>query len=186
MYFMCGENQLVIQGVSSFDKNSSYPIGVKSDTEGKVTFMIDGLENFDKNQNIFIYDNSNKTYNNIRNKNFEVIIPVGEYNDRFSLRFTDKTLSNNNNNNNIDLEADSIKIIHLPKRNSIEINNNSAHTIIKKVTLYNISGQSIINWDIENQNSQNIRLAVKKISSGIYIIKIKTSNGDISKKIIVQ
>ncbi|WP_367757574.1 LamG-like jellyroll fold domain-containing protein [Flavobacterium sp. WC2430] len=185
MYFMCGENQLVIQGVGSFDKNSSYPIGVKSDTEGKVVFMIDSLENFDKNQNIFIYDNSNNTYHDIKNKNFEVMIPIGEYNDRFSLRFTDKTLSTNNSNNNIDLEVDSINIIHFPKRNSIEIYNNSDHTIIKKVTLYNVSGQSIINWDIENQNRQNIQLPVKKISSGIYIVKIKTSDGEISKKIIV-
>jgi hypothetical protein len=35
-------------------KMSSYPIGVKT-TKGKVKFMIDGLENFGKNQkNIYI------------------------------------------------------------------------------------------------------------------------------------
>jgi TPP-dependent 2-oxoacid decarboxylase len=54
--------------------------------------MIDGLENFDINQNIFIYDSTDSSYHNIKKWNYEVIIPAGN-NDRFSLRFTDKTLS---------------------------------------------------------------------------------------------
>jgi hypothetical protein len=37
--------------------------------------MIDGLENFDINQNIFIYDSTDSSYHNIRNENYEVIIP---------------------------------------------------------------------------------------------------------------
>jgi 3-deoxy-D-arabino-heptulosonate 7-phosphate (DAHP) synthase len=40
--------------VATFNRNDSYPIGVKADTEGKVKFMIDGLENFDENEEIFI------------------------------------------------------------------------------------------------------------------------------------
>jgi hypothetical protein len=66
MYFLNGDNQLVIQGEGYFDTNASYPLGVKTDAEGKV--MIDGLENFDINQNIFIYDSTDSSYHNIKMK----------------------------------------------------------------------------------------------------------------------
>jgi hypothetical protein len=181
MYFINGENQLVIQGVGYFDKNDSYPIGVKADKEGKVKFMIDSLENFDKNQNIFIYDSQNDSYNDIRKKQYEVLISSGENNKRFSLRFVDKTLSITENN----IENKSIIINHLRTENTLEINNLSLETSIKKVILYNINGQSIITWKVENQQQQNIRLPIKKLSSGVYIAKIYTSAGELSKKIVI-
>lgn len=181
MYFMTGENQLVIQGVGDFDVNASFAIGVKTDIEGKVKFMIDSLENFDPNQNIFIHDNNDDSYHSIRNKFFEVVIPVGENNDRFSLRFTDKTLKV------VDevITEDSIIINHFPKRNIFEINNNTFDTSIKKATLYNINGQLILNWNLENENNENMQLPIKKISSGMYILKVYTSRGELSKKVIV-
>ena len=43
MYFLNRENQLVIQGVGFFDANTSFPIGVKTDVEGKVSFIIDAI-----------------------------------------------------------------------------------------------------------------------------------------------
>jgi hypothetical protein len=181
MYFIAEENQLVIQGVADFDSNASFAIGVKTDIEGKVKFMIDSLENFDPNQNIFIHDSTDDSYHNIRNETFEVVIPVGENNDRFSLRFTDKTLKV------VDqvITEESIIINHFPKRNVFEINNNTFNTSIKKATLYNINGQLILNWNLENENNQNMQLPIKKISSGMYILKVSTSRGDLSKKVIV-
>jgi hypothetical protein len=44
--------------------------------------MIDGLENFDENEEIFIYDSENGSYNDIRKKS-EVLIASGENNSRF-------------------------------------------------------------------------------------------------------
>ena len=88
MYLLNGENKLVIEGEGFFDENASYPIGVKTDAEGKVKFLIDALENFDSQQPIFIYDDDTKTYHDIRNETFEVNLPKGENNSRFSLRFT--------------------------------------------------------------------------------------------------
>lgn len=183
MYFLNGENQLVIQGEGFFDPNSSYPIGVKADTEGKVVFMIDSVENFDQSQNMFIYDSIDSTYHDISKDSFEINIPAGETTDRFSLRFTDKTL---NVVENKEINVESIQINHFQKSNSIEIINNSFDTSINKMVLYNINGQSIITWKIENQEQKNIQLPIKKISSGIYIAKLQTSKGNFSKKIIIQ
>jgi hypothetical protein len=189
MYFLNGEDQLVIQGVGYFDRNDSYPIGVKADTEGKVIFMIDGLENFDKNEKIFIYDSENDSYNDIRKKQYEVLIPSGENNDRFSLCFKQKTKKekeeSKDEKDKKNKKSDDIKVTNLQGKNTIEINNKSAETNLQKVTLYNMNGQSVATWMIEDQSQPNIQLPIKNLSSGIYIARIQTTNGDISKKIII-
>lgn len=188
MYFLHDEDQLVIQGVGYFDRNESYPLGVKADTEGKVRFMIDGLENFDKNEKIFIYDSETDTYNDIRKKQYEVLIPSGENNDRFSLCFKQKTKKEKEDkkeDKNENTKSDDIKVSHMKGKNVIEINNKSLVTSLQKVTLYNMNGQSVATWEIEDQLQQNLQLPIKILSSGVYIARIQTSNGDFSKKIIV-
>ncbi|MFV8322475.1 choice-of-anchor D domain-containing protein [Flavobacterium sp. LS2R12] len=182
MYFLNGENQLVIQGEGFFDLDASYPIGVKTDAAGKVKFMIDGLENFDANQPIFLYDDETKIYHNIRNEAFEINLTVGEHHSRFSLRFKDKTLSVNDETS-ID---DVIRVAHSQSKNTIIINNKTLDTTVQEVSLFNIIGQSITTWEIENQGQYDIQLPIKKISSGVYIVKLKTSKGALSKKIIIK
>nr|WP_315211573.1 LamG-like jellyroll fold domain-containing protein [uncultured Flavobacterium sp.] len=182
MYFLNGENQLVIQGEGFFDLDASYPIGVKTDAAGKVKFMIDGLENFDANQPIFLYDDETKMYHNIRNEAFEINLTVGEHHSRFSLRFKDKTLSVNDETS-ID---DVIRVAHSQSKNTIIINNKTLDTTVEEVSLFNIIGQSITTWEIENQGQYDIQLPIKKISSGVYIVKLKTSKGALSKKIIIK
>lgn len=179
MFFLVEDNQLVIQGVGAFDVNTSLPIGVKGDAEGKVSFMIDALENFAPDQPIFIHDNLTDTYHNIRETKFEVNLPAGENNTRFSLRFKDKTLKLEQHS------IDEIKIAHIQNGNMLVINNNLLDVAVEKVTLYNILGQSISNWKIENQEQENIRIPVKNLSSGVYVIKVKTTNDNFSKKIII-
>jgi hypothetical protein len=180
MYFLNSENQLVIQGVGFFDANASYPIGVKTAVEGKVSFIVDALENFNPEQPVFIYDNLTDTYNDIRNGLFEVTLPVGENHTRFSLRFTDKTLKVDQNST-----SDAIQINHIQNGNILEIKNKSLDSKVEKVTLYSILGQSISTWKIENQEQQNIKIPIKTVSSGVYIAKLKTSDGELSKKVIV-
>jgi hypothetical protein len=181
MYFLNGENKLVIQGEGFFDPNGIYPIGVKADSPGNVQFTLDELENFEKNQNIFIYDSTDKSYHNIRNESFEVMIPKGENNNRFSLCFKDKKEKEVKENKN----PKNLKMSHLQGKNVFYIDNSSQETSIKKVILYNMNGQSIATWDIEDQSLQNIQLPIKNLSSGVYIAKIYTSAGELSKKIII-
>jgi hypothetical protein len=186
MYFLNGENQLVIQGEGYFNDDASYPIGVKTDVEGKISFTIDALENFDPQQKIYLYDNVTKTHNEIQNKVFEVTLPAGINNTRFSLQFKNnssgKTLSVDENN----AKTNDIKISHIQNSNIIKISNNSIETVVEKVALFNINGQSIANWKIENQDQQNIQIQIKSISSGVYIVKLKTTTGELSKKLIVK
>ncbi|WP_281298411.1 choice-of-anchor D domain-containing protein [Flavobacterium limnophilum] len=185
MFLLNGNKQLVIEGEGCFDENASFPIGIKADKAGKVSFVIDGIENFTPEQPIYIYDNTNDTYHNIRSNPFEVVLktqPATLVNTRFSLRFKDKTLGVDENT----IAENGIKISHSQKGNLLEINNQLVDTGIEKVTLYTIAGQSITTWKIENPAQQNIQLPLKNSSSGVYVVKIKTSKGVLSQKIIVK
>lgn len=180
MYFLNGENQLVIQGEGFFDAATSYPIGVKTNAQGIVSFIVDALENFTPEQAVFIYDTLTDTYHNIRNEKFEVNLPIGVNETRFSLRFIDKTLKVEENS-----ISDNIQIRHIQNGNKLIINNNLLNVKVEKVTLFNILGQSISSWEIENQEQQNIQIPIESIIPGVYIAKLKTSEGEISKKVIV-
>jgi hypothetical protein len=78
MYFINGANQLVR---CTLIKNDSYPI-VWKQIQGKVKFMIDGLENSTKSKNIYIWLWKWKLHW-YHKKEYEVLIISGENNDRF-------------------------------------------------------------------------------------------------------
>lgn len=96
------------------------------------------------------------------------------------MRFTDKTLKVEQNSvRDIDVE-------YIQNKNLLVINNTKSDATVEKVTLFNILGQTISSWKIENQDQQNIQIPIKNISSGIFIAQLKTSEGELSKKIIVR
>jgi hypothetical protein len=179
MWFFKDENQLIIQGVGFFDESASFPITIKTNVEGIVSFTLDGLENFDANQAIYIYDQLTDTYHDIRNENFEVNMPVGTNDTRFSLRFTDVLKVDGNTINDIQIK-------HMQNGNILVITNNSLDITVEKITLFNVFGQSVTSWTVENQVQQNIQIPINNISTGVYIAKIKTSNGKLSKKVLVK
>ena len=179
MYFLNNDNQLVIQGEGTFDTKASYLVGVKTDAEGKVSFNIDQVENFDANQRFYIFDKLTDTYNDITTTPYEVTLKDGVVHDRFYLRFTNgKTLSTEEFAN----QSDAIMVRHA--QNAIIVNNPTEEEITE-IVLYNILGQTILNTPIKNKDQQEILIPIKKLASGVYITKVKTTTTTISKKIII-
>jgi hypothetical protein len=175
MYLINSDKELIIEGEGYFDKNASYAIGVRSDTIGKVSFVLDGLENFDKNQSIFIYDKSDDSYHNINGALYEVELPAGTIEDRFYLRFTDKTLG-----------TDTFSLSKSDEVNVI-VNQNvtvqSTNELIKNITVYDLSGRKINNY--KKVNALKYTLShLNKTTAGL-IVKITLENDTVvSKKII--
>ncbi|MFV5684429.1 LamG-like jellyroll fold domain-containing protein [Flavobacterium sp. GB2R13] len=181
MYLINSDKELIIEGEGYFDEDASYPIGVRSNAEGKVSFVLDGLENFDVNQSIFIYDKSDDTYHNLKDALYEVELPEGSIDDRFYLRFTDKTLSVKDQ-----VYENSIQLDYIRSTSILAIINNSKDNTVNTVSLFNIQGKSISKWDVKDKDQTNIKLLIQSIASGVYIVKLKTLKGIISKKIIIK
>jgi hypothetical protein len=182
MYFINGTNKLNISGEGFFDVNAVYPIGVKNATSGNVTFVVDGKENFDENQEIYIHDNVTNTYNSIKSQNYEVNLPAGTYDNRFTLRFTDGTSLGT-----VDQEANfGIGVTHSQSNSMINIKNPLQEVTVKSVALFNLLGQKVTEWTIDNQDQANIQLQVANVSTGTYIVKVITDGGNVTKKILVK
>lgn len=182
MYFVHGESKLVIQADGYFSINNSYPLGVKCDAQGTIKFMIDETENLDSDQEIYIYDNLTQIYHSIKNDTLNVEMEAGTYDDRFSLRFV-----NEENLGTGDQQLTSgIHIAFTTNNNTLHIKNNLIDTTVIDATVFSILGQKLTTYDTAEQTQQSIQIPISNLSSGTYIVKVHTTNGDLSTKIIIK
>ncbi|MFE3866519.1 LamG-like jellyroll fold domain-containing protein [Flavobacterium sp. LS2P90] len=180
LYFLIDDWEYTIQGVGAFDVNKSYPLGVKTDTIGKVQFVVDSKEFLPANQKIFIHDKETSIYYDITEKAAEVNLSAGTYDTRFELTFkTDKTLGIGEN----ELPESMIVVYNNESKKKLVISKNKA-VDIKEISIYNIVGQQLSTLKkVPNGNTIEMPFNVER---GVYLIKIITAEGLISKKVIKQ
>lgn len=182
LYFKLGSVNLVIQGAGTFNVNKIYPLSLKNSNSGDVKFMLDDVENLDPSQNIFIHDNVTGLYHNLRNQDFQINLATGIYSDRFSLRFsTTPNLGIDDFN-----ESEEVSVFYTSDDNTINISKGMSNANIKGVELINMLGQNIKTWSVDNTTGNKIQIPVMNISTGTYIVKVLTSKGDLTKKIIIK
>ncbi|MBC7846533.1 MAG: HYR domain-containing protein, partial [Flavobacterium sp.] len=185
LYWKISESQFVIQGVPDFNTDRNIPLGIAVANEGQVTIKIDELEDVPSNTKIYLHDSETGIYHDLKNSNFKTTLAVGNYDNRFSLTFeslkTETSLDVAENDSN-----DGIIVLYSNNYKILIIKNNIPDSTVNTVSLYNMLGQLITNWDVKDKEQTNIQIPIKNMSSGIYIVKIKTSKGESSKKIIVN
>jgi hypothetical protein len=181
MYWEIGDNQFVIQAIPDFNTDRIIPLGLVIANEGEVTIKIDELENVSSNTKIYLYDNKTGMYHDLKNSDFKIALAVGTYNKRFSLKFESQALNIDEADKN-----DGILVLYSRNYKTLIIKNNDLDSTVKTVALYNMLGQAISNWDVEDKEQTNIQIPIKNMPSGIYIVKVKTSKGESSKKIIIN
>jgi hypothetical protein len=166
IYFINSKTKLVIQGDSYFDYESNFSLGVKTAIKGKAKFVLNQTENLDENYSIYIFDNVTNLYHDIKEKDFEIDLTAGTFDERFSLRFdNDESLLVNKFDINNDI------------CNKVYLKNNIITTNYKKEIsfcyIYDMMGRNVSNsYDVSN------------LSSGIYIVKLTIGENIIIKKII--
>jgi hypothetical protein len=181
-YSVNQDKNLTIQGRAlPFDENDEIPLGYRIAVEGNFTINIDETDGLLANQNVFLEDKlANKTAN-LKEGKYTFNTAAGTFNDRFVLRYTDKTLGIAETD-----KEDEILVLYSNNYKSLIIHNNGTDSTVNKVTLYNMTGQNIANWDINDNGQTNIQIPIKNIDSGIYIVKVETTKGESNKKIIIR
>ncbi|WP_333878743.1 LamG-like jellyroll fold domain-containing protein [Flavobacterium sp.] len=181
-YFINGTVKLNIQGEGYFNVAAVYPLGVKNAVEGIVKFSIDEKENLDESQNVYIYDNLTNEYHDITTESWEISLPAGTFDNRFSLRFLNPDALGTVENNTLN----GIMVTHSQADELLTIKNELQVATIDSVVLYNIMGQNVSQWKLDTNNQQIIQLSVENATTGTYIVKINTDKGSFSKKILIQ
>jgi len=176
-----GKN-LTIQGRTlPFNDTDEVPLGLKTTIAGNFTINIDQVDGLLTNQAVFIEDKLMNTVFDLKSGNYTFTTVAGTFNERFVLRYNNKTLSVDEKD-----KEDEILVFYSNNYKTLIIHNNVVDSIVNSVTLFNITGQNILNWDVKDGEQTNIQIPIKNISSGIYIVKVKTMKGESSKKIIVN
>ncbi|WP_405571604.1 LamG-like jellyroll fold domain-containing protein [Winogradskyella sp. Asnod2-B02-A] len=181
MSFNIDGEKFIIQGVGPFDETKSYPLDIDVANGGNIEIVLNSLENFNDNRAVYIYDALEQNYISINNQNFQIHLEPGNHSNRFYLVFQeDETLSTINN------EFENVNVKFLLDTDEIYIKTPSS-VQIKQLYLINVAGQSIASWNATNlQMSNIIKIPIKNISEGAYIIKAETETGTFNKKIIIK
>ncbi|WP_178985012.1 BspA family leucine-rich repeat surface protein [Winogradskyella helgolandensis] len=179
--FLIEANNYVIQGVGEFDETKVYPLDMVIGEQGNIEIGLTELENFDEAIDVYIFDAVEGTYTRFNDVNFQMNLEAGTYNDRFFLAFQeDATLST------IKEEFKDIMVRYLHDSDEIYVKTPPS-VQVKQLYLINVAGQTVASWNATNLPMSNeIKIPVKHISEGNYIIKAETETATFNKKIIVK
>jgi hypothetical protein len=175
-YSIIPEAQLTIQGRAlPFDENDQVTLGYNSEISGELSIRIDHIDGLFDTQNIYLEDKELNVIHNLKEKPYVFNTEKGDFNDRFTLRFTDKTLGTD--------------IFNLSKSNEINVivNQNvtvqSSNQLIKSIAVYDLLGRKIDSY--KKVNALKYTLShLNKTTAGL-IVKITLDNDTVvSKKII--
>ncbi len=178
VYFFLDNNKYVIEGVP-FDVNKRVKIGVKSVPNTSFNFKLSHVINFDQNQNVYVYDGLTQTYHDIKNGNYDVILPGGIINDRFEITFTASAL------NTVENFEEHFAIYQNNDFQTLIIENNQLIDL-QYVSLFDIGGKVVFQKEKLGANS-SYQFPTSSLSDGIYIVKLVASNNQsLSHKIIIK
>ncbi len=175
-YSIIPEAELTIQGRAlPFDENDQVTLGYNSEISGELSIRIDHIDGLFDSQNIYLEDKEMNVIHNLKEKPYVFSTEIGDFNDRFALRYTDKTLG-----------TDTFSLSKSDEVNVI-VNQNvtvqSSNQLIKNIAVYDLLGRKIDSY--KKVNALKYTLShLNKTTAGL-IVKITLDNDTVvSKKII--
>ncbi|WP_304199868.1 HYR domain-containing protein [Flavobacterium alvei] len=181
-YSINEDKNLTIQGRAlPFDENDEVSLGYRVALEGTFTIKIGQTDGLLNNQQVFLEDKLTNTITNLKTGNYTFNTTAGTFDNRFVLRYKDKTLSVEKIE-----KSDGMVVLYSNNFKTLIIRNNVKDATVNLVTLFNMSGQKIAYWDVKGREQALIQIPIKNLPSEIYIVKIKTTEGEFSKKIIIK
>jgi hypothetical protein len=181
MFWLIKENKFVIQGVPHFNLDQRLPLGITVAEEKEFSIELGELENVPDIIDIYLRDNSDSTYHDLRKEAFKASLPAGEYQDLYEIVFHDVISTRK------DKEPGEGPIDYYYSLDNREfvISNPELHKI-EHINIYNIAGQ-LVDQHFGIPDLKEIHVPQKKsLSSAVYIVKVYTDSGDYAKKIIIR
>ena len=182
MAWQVNTDKLTIQGVPSIENETELPLSIKLRDDSNFSITIDDLMNVPHTQSIFVKDGLLNTYVNLMNGDYtSPVLTAGTYEDRFSVVFAmPETLSNEliaaNETDLVVFTPNNLTEVHVKKPVEIEVSN---------LYIINMLGQQVMAYDMTGKVGI-LKLDVSQIASGNYLIKLNTTIGVITKKVIIK
>lgn len=167
----------VIAGIQPISTELEVPLEIVTDALKDVTIKIDEVESI--NYDIYLKDKTTNTLYSLTDGSATIQLATGTYSDRFVITFQAKALSTE------DIALEENTQVYFDGMSKELVINNTSNSLLQKVTLYNILGQKVADWNIQNNQGEH-RLKIGKLPTTIYIVQLKSDKGNFSKKIVIN
>lgn len=162
-YSVYEDKNLVIQGRAlPFEETDEVPLGYRTTIDGNFTINIDQIDGSLTDQAVFIEDKLTNTVFNLKTGNYTFSTAPGTFNDRFVLRYNNKTLGTTN----YDSPANKVLVSNANKQIKI----NSFAETIDKVVIYDLLGRQVF----QKTNVNNNELSIANLISSHQTLVVKT------------
>jgi len=174
-YSVLNGNVLTIQGRAlPFDPSDLVPLGYVSTIPGEFSISIDEVDGALKSQDVFMEDKMLDIVHDLKVSPYKFITSIGTFNDRFVLRYSNRTLGNDNFN----VKGNSITV----SKYKDELEVKSQLETIRSITVFDLLGKKVLDQD--DINSNEFRSLNAKVTNQTVIVKITLTTGIvISKKV---
>ncbi len=173
---LLGPERLIIQGKKvPFDSNDQVFIAYSAPTNGTYSIAIGAVDGLftDLSQNIYLEDKQLNIIHNLRSTPYQFTTNQGDNTNRFVLRYTNQTLSNDTFvfSNSVSVYANQY------------LNIKSSSENITDVKVFDVLGKTILSKNKIGKNE--ISLTELKANSSVIIVKVILENGnEVTKKVI--
>lgn len=175
-YSINQRKNLVIQGRSlPFNETDEIKLGFTVKMAGDFRIKIDHADGILAGRNVFIEDKLNNSIIDITNGSYAFYTTIGTFDDRFILRYIDKTLSLGEFTNNKE------SVFVSSKNKMLQIN--STKESIDEIAIYNLAGRKI--YQKNEINATDLSVLNLLVGHQVLLVKILFQNGQsVTKKII--
>jgi hypothetical protein len=178
LYSFIGANKMAIQARAlPFVDTDTVPLGYSINVAGNATLTVykyDGL--FDETQNIYIEDKLFNVIHNIKATPYNFTSQAGTFDNRFVLRYTDKTLGVNDVETTLENQ---VLVSNKDKKISIS----SFAGPIDKTMIFDATGRIL--YQKTNVDSKELKILELVSSKQLLLVKVVLQDGkSITKKII--
>ncbi|ARV06840.1 hypothetical protein BTO04_09150 [Polaribacter sp. SA4-10] len=173
-----GKNLAIQTLPNSNYENMVVPVGINAESGKEITFSLNA-SNFTSDLKIFLEDSVTNTYTRLDEANRTYKITTTEALNGIG-RFYLHTSRSSLDVKDISLENVSVFKTDASTLRITGLQNNSK----TNVTLFNLMGKQVFNTSFQSNGVKDI--ALPKLATGVYVVKLKTDKGNLSKKIILE
>lgn len=174
-YSIIDDKELIIQGRQyPFSKTDLVTLGMAHFAAGNYKIEISDREGiFSNGQKIYLKDKQTGVITNLSQESYSYTAEAGENNTRFEIIYEPETVL---------IANESVKGECIIYRDASDFVVKSKDKTIENIELYDASGRLVLK--MKANNNKELRFNAEKLHQGMYIVKVITKVGVITKKII--
>lgn len=182
------DDQVIINTMAPLSGLTTVPLHTRFNSSvGTHTFIFEGFDSFEGNTDIFLKDNYLGTYQNLNENpaySFDVHLGNSSVFDRFEIVFASGALVWNNSKT-----TPSAKLELLPnpaEGGVVTLNLQGSYQGAAKVVVTDVMGKEVMATSFPLQNGKVQKRLSLDLATGVYQVKVITSNGLFTEKLIIK